>query len=415
MRIVKYASFIILSIIIWTVFIAFGVNNGFLLTSFASKDKPKAFIEAVKDKIDEESVGNLAMVLIEDGQIVENYFYSIDQAVNENTVFPLASISKWVTSWGVMKLVEECKIDLDKPIDSYLTRWHLPESKFDNKKVTVRRLLSHTAGLVDDLGYAGFPMDAQIQTIEESLTKASDAPWSEGVARVGMEPGTQFMYSGAAYTILQLLIEEISGQSFQTYMTETVLKPLKMERSTFVLSEKPEIELAQLFLEDGSMREAKKFTALAAASLFSSTADLSKFLMANIYENPVLSQKTIALMVKPEAFTNGIGIYGMGPDLYSQNDDESTIIGHDGSGETLNTTARIDLKSRSGIIVLETGHYDLASSIADEWVYWKAGIADRVVIERNIPYLITLVIMGYLFIIICSVVLIRKSKLQNVS
>ena len=68
-----------------------------------------------------------------------------------------------------MKLVEQGQLDLDKPIDDYLTRWHLPESEFDNRKVTIRRLLSHSAGLVDDLGYNGFGPIETIQTLEESL------------------------------------------------------------------------------------------------------------------------------------------------------------------------------------------------------------------------------------------------------
>ena len=119
----------------------------------------------------------------------------------------MASVSKWVTSFGIMKLVENEKLDLDKPIEDYLTRWKLPKNEFDNSKVTIRRLLSHSSGLVDGLGYQGFAPNEKVQTIEQSLNKASDRLYSEGVAKVGFEPGSKFMYSGAGYTILQLIIE----------------------------------------------------------------------------------------------------------------------------------------------------------------------------------------------------------------
>ncbi|WP_026449620.1 serine hydrolase domain-containing protein [Aequorivita capsosiphonis] len=416
MRTFKYIAFITLAILIWTAFIGYGFINGFLLKPITSENTSEAFIEASKEKIENEFVGNFAMTLIENGKISKNFFYSIDKPINENTVFPVASISKWITSFGVLKLVEQGKLDLDKPVDDYLTRWHLPKSEFDNKKVTVRKLLSHSSGLVDDLGYNGFAPNVTVQTIEESLTKASDAEGSDGVAIVGYEPGSEYRYSGAAYTILQLLIEEISGQSFQEYMTRVVFEPLKMENSTFVLSEKPNLQLAETYKDDGTTRQMNKFTALAAASLFTSTADLSKFLQANISDNPVLSKENIAAMSKPETFINKIGVYGLGPHLYSQNDQKSNIVGHDGSGNNaINTAARIDLQSKDGIIILETGNWDIASGLSDEWVFWKAGIGDYVVMQRNKPYVLTLLIIGYLIIIFLSIIIIRKKVKRPIS
>lgn len=411
MKILKRITLILVPILIWTSFIAYGFMDGFLLRPITANNTPEAFIEATKEKLNQQFVGNFAMTLIEDGKVAKNFFYSIDKPVTENTVFPVASISKWVTSFGVLKLVEQGKIALDKPIDDYLTRWHLPESEFDNSKVTVRKLLSHSSGLIDDLGYNGFLPNEPLQTIEESLTKASDTDYSEGVAVVGYNPGSKYMYSGAGYTILQLLIEEITGQSFQDYMTQAVFEPLKMENSTFVLSEKHNIKLAQIFKDDGTTRPMNKFTALAAASLFTTTADLAKFIEANITNNPVLSKETITKMSTPETFINNIGVYGLGPHLYSQNDKNSNIIGHDGSGNNaINTAARIDLKSKNGIIILETGNHNVASNLADEWMFWKAGIADYVVMHRNIPYLLTLLITGYLIILVSLFFYLKKNK-----
>ena len=388
--------------------------NGFILKPITSESSSEAFIEAAKEKIDTEFVGNFAMVLIEDGKVSKDYFYAVDQPINENTSFPVASVSKWVTSFGIMKLVAQGKLDLDTTVDDYLTRWHLPESEFDNKKVTIRRLLSHSSGLVDDLGYEGFTVDERVQTIEESLTKAADAPYSDGVAIVGYEPGSQYMYSGAAYTLLQLVIEEVSGKYFQNYMTEAVFEPLQMHNSTFVPTDNPSLQVASIYKDDGTIRLANTFTALAAASLFTSTADMSKFLIANVSNYELLSEETITQMTTPQTFINKMGVYGLGPHLYSQNDQESKIIGHDGSGNNaLNTAARIDLLSKDGIIIFETGNHNIASNMADEWVFWKAGVADYVVMQRNKSYVLTLLFIGYVVIIGASIFIIRKRRKKH--
>jgi CubicO group peptidase (beta-lactamase class C family) len=412
MKTFKQISLIIVSIVIWAVFLFYGATNGFILRSISSNNSPEAFIKATKEKIDNEFVGNLAMVLVEDGQVAGKYFHSIDSEVDENTVFLMASVSKWVTSWGILALVDHGKLDLDRPVDDYLTRWHLPESEFNNRKVTVRRLLSHTSGFDDDLGYDGFGPDEYVQTLEESLTNASDGYYEEAKAKVGYEPGSQYMYSGAGYTLLQLLIEEVSGQSFQEYMTTAIFEPLEMTSSTFVLSAKPDLNLATFYDQDGSISKPVTFTALAAASLYTSAADLTKFLIANISQNNVLSLEAINQMSQPESFINNTPVYGLGPHLYSQGNEGSNVIGHDGSGGTprVNTAARVDLVSKNGIIIMEMGSPNIASNMADEWLFEKAGIADFVVITRNMNYLISLFAIGVVVIVILAVFIIRKRK-----
>ena len=395
MKILKRSMMSLLILLIWTALIAYGTIEGFLLRPLAEKGSSVAFMNAVEEYVQAEFVGNFALALIEDGEISTQFFHSEDRPISENSIFPVASISKWVTAFGVFKLVEQGKLSLDQPIDQYLTRWQLPESEYDHQKVTIRRLLSHSSGLVDDLGYAGFAQNEPVQTLEASLTKASDAPYSEGIARIGYEPGSAYMYSGAGYTILQLIIEEVTQQSFQDYMDQEVFKPLRMTHSSFELSS----SMIPIYKDDGTIRPPKKFTALAAAGLTTSTADLSKFLLAHISAKGVLSSKTIQQMSQAETFINETPIYGLGPHLYSQNDPHSWVIGHDGSGNNaINTAARIDLKSQSGIIILETGHHTMASSLADEWLFWKTGVADYVVITRNKSYLLSLLIVGYILL-----------------
>lgn len=410
MNYLKPILLVFISLVIWTTIIGYGFIGGFLLRPLTSDDSPESFVKAAKERIAEEYVGNLALVLIENGEVSADYYFGVDQTIDENSVFLVASVSKWVTSFGIMKLVEEGELDLDAPIEDYLTRWYLPESEYDHSKVTIRRLLSHSSGLVDDLGYGGFGPGEVVQTLEESLTSAADGYYPEAAAIIGYEPGSRYMYSGAGYTILQMIIEEVRGQGFQEYMMETVFEPLGMSSSTFVVSAKPDLPIVRMYTSDGEIAQAPKFTALAAASLYTSPKDLAIFLKANVSENPVLSEASLAKMSEAQTFINELGVYGLGPHLYSQNDPNSLVIGHDGSGgePDINTAARIDLVSKSGVIVLETGNHDIASGIADEWLFWKAGIADYVVMMRNKNYLLTLLIFGYVLIIGLSLVIIRK-------
>ena len=128
-----------------------------------------------------------------------------------------------------------------------------------------------------------------------------------------------------------------------------------------------------------------------------------------ISTNSVIKAATITKMIEPEAFRNGIGVFGLGPHLYGQNDKNSIIIGHDGASgrPVINTAARNDLKSKNGIIVLEMGSHDLASTMADEWIFWKAGIADYVVMQRNIQMLSTILTIGYVLIVGLSIFYIK--------
>ena len=415
MKKLKRTALVIAIILVWTLFVGLGFTNGYLLFSLDSSHSTQGFIAAVKAQAEKQYIGNLGMALIEGGEVAETFFLGQDgEVINAQSSFPVASISKWVTAAGVLKLVEQGTLELDRPVEDYLTRWHLPESKFNNKEVTVSRLLSHSAGLDDDLGYGGFVAGEQIQTLEESLTSAADGYYDGAKARVGYEPGSQFMYSGASYTLLQLLIEEVTGLDFNDYMASEIFEPLGMTHSSFVLDEVKDKSLVTVYKTNGEARPMKRFTAQAAASLMTSIGDLSKFMMALTSTEELLSTEVVRMMHKPASFRNDFPWYGLGPRLYSTNVGEVRIAGHDGSGNNaINTAARYDTRNHDGIIILETGHPNFASDIADEWLFWQAGIADRVVMERNMPYLGALLVGGYLFIIISAILFFRRSKAKT--
>ncbi|HEX2594405.1 MAG TPA: serine hydrolase domain-containing protein [Rhizomicrobium sp.] len=386
-RILLVAFVTVLALAAWTGLWATGVIAGWSHTPIAPRGDTAAFAKAAAAKIDAEHKGVASFALIEKGKVVATHFASTGTPVNDDTLYQVASLSKWVTSWGVMHLVEQGKVDLDKPVDTYLKRWHLPNSGFDNRKVTVRRLLSHTAGLVDGLGYAGFKPGEKVQTVVESLTHTADAsPGRDGYVRVGMEPGSQWKYSGGGYTILQLMIEDVSGEPFNDYMRETVLTPLGMARSTYVLPEGGGMNIAGFYDPEGKPAIHYRFAALAAASLYTSTHDMARFIAANSKGangepagRGVLKPSTLAEMRKPLAYQYGAAIWGMGNILFAENNTGDWIVGHDGDNEpAINTTARVDPSSGDGIVVLESGNDLLASDIGGEWTFWRTGNIDLI-------------------------------------
>ena len=146
----------VVALVVWTAILVAGALEGWWRRPLAPSGDARAFMDAAIAEIDKTRRGNVAFVLIEDGKVFDEHFTSVGQPVDRDTLFQVASMSKWITAWGVMTLVEAGTLDLDAPVSTYLTRWSLPKSEFDNGGVTVRRLLSHTAGLTDGLGYGGF-------------------------------------------------------------------------------------------------------------------------------------------------------------------------------------------------------------------------------------------------------------------
>jgi CubicO group peptidase (beta-lactamase class C family) len=247
-------------------------------------------------------------------------------------------------------------------------------------------LLSHTAGLTDGLGYGGFKPGEAVQSLPDSLTRASDAsPGADGRTRVGQAPGAAWAYSGGGYTLLQLLIEDVTGETFEAFMQSAVFQPLGMTRSSFVVEEDAP-NLAEFFDANGGRAIHYRFTALAAASLYTSVGDLAKLVQAHREPPPgFLSAASLQRMRQPEASQFGVPIWGLGAILYAPTAKGGYVIGHDGSNApAINTALRFDPESGDGIVVLATGNAALATELGGEWVFWRTGKVDLLDVLRGI-------------------------------
>lgn len=326
------------------------------------------------------TVPGAAVAVIRNGEIAVSKGYGFADvenrvAVTPATGFNVGSISKTVAAWGVMTLVEQGELELDAPVSRYLTRWQLPESEFDEDGVTIRRLLSHTAGLSLH-GYPGFGPDDALPTMEESLSGATNG--SGGVELV-MEPGTQWRYSGGGYTLAQLIVEEVTGRSFADYLREAVLRPLGMADSDFHLSEELMAKSSLAYDERGVPTPNPRFTAQAAAGLHTTVEDLATFAAAALTADDgrmpgrdVLSAETVDLMLSPAPASDGS--YGLGYAV-SLTSLGYQGRGHGGSNRGWQAYFKIVPETGDGIVVLTNASRGsgLHQALVRAWDGWLAG------------------------------------------
>lgn len=236
-------------------------------------------------------------------------------ALDTNTLFQAASISKPITAIGVLKLVEDGKLDLDTDVNTYLKSWQIPDSDLtDSQKVTLRLLLTHTAG-VNVHGFAGYEINPNLSTVDVLNGKGNSD--SIQVVRI---PGTEWTYSGGGYVIIQQIIEDVTGEPFDVYMDREILPALNMSRSTFAqpLPEELHSNTSLAYRSDMSVNEHgwNTYPEIAPAGLWTTPRDLaSYFLEINaIYTDRktdgVLSPESLDEMLTPR-----LGDWGLGPAL----------------------------------------------------------------------------------------------------
>ena len=220
-------------------------------------------------------------------------------AAGYHTVFQVASLSKPVTALGVMLLVEEGRLDLDRPIWDYVRGWRLPPSEHDSGRVTARLLLGHRAG-VGIHGYPGYEPERPLPSLLDSLDGDNGGA---GAVTLVAEPDTTTLYSSGGYAILQLAIEQITGEPFAGYMQRRVLGPLGMTHSSF--DPPMDLESASGHGWWGDRLPAYRFREQAASGLYATAGDVGRFL--TVLSSPAaqravgVSATAIETMLRPAA------------------------------------------------------------------------------------------------------------------
>lgn len=286
----------------------------FIITSTCAHPESKVNFDSLFLELDnvvpailkEHGAPGAAIGFVDGSEIVGYRFYGFadikkQTLFNQNTMFNAGSISKVATGWAVMQLVQDGKVDLDKPINNYLKRWKIPESKFDSQLVTLRNVMSHTSGLsVGPVGGWDKPTD---KSIVDFLNGDNNAA---GDVKLIIEPNTQFLYSGGGYAVIQLLIEDVSEQPFNDFMINNVFLPLGMTSTTFEVNEELMRLSATPYDQEGNETSMLYFAATAAAGMHTTTHDLTLFSSALLKDEKgsfigqkLLKQKWISELMKP--------------------------------------------------------------------------------------------------------------------
>jgi CubicO group peptidase (beta-lactamase class C family) len=398
----------LVGMLVWSAVVGYGVLAGWWHRGLAPTGDTPAFMAAVRTLVSSEPHGDVAIALITSGQVAGEFYTGAAGAVNRETVFPVASMSKWVTAVGVMQLVREGKIDLDAPVARYLTRWTLPAGQFDTSGVTTRRLLSHTAGLTDGLGFGDYRLDEQLPTLEESLRAPRASSGQPTAIAVGHEPGSRWQYSGGGYLIVQLLVEEVSKQPFATFMRESVFVPLHLSCSS--VERTTSANVAEAYDASGQAAPAYHYAAAGATGVSTCVGDMVRWVQAHVRSSPAapLDADLQRRMREPHGKQFGADIWGLGTMLYAPTTTGAFVFGHDGNNDpAINAAVRINPDNGDAIIVLTSGGRLIATRLASEWTYWQTGGPDFLVIGTALREAVLPLLAGWAAVIAAAVIYLR--------
>jgi CubicO group peptidase (beta-lactamase class C family) len=271
--------------------------------------------------------------------------------VDERTMFEACSMSKPVFAYLVLKLVEQGKLDLDKPLYDYLSEKFICDDDNYPNQITARMILSHTSGL-------------------PNWRKGSEE--NESPLPIYFKPGTKFNYSGEGIYYLQRVVEHITNESLESFAKRILFDRLGLESTSFVWTEKLNSQIATGHNSEGNCNERKKYLhGNAAYTLYTTSDEYAKLIIEIMKPGNQKDYSLSDLMIK-EMLTHQVrvdtrevidrpgrnlglqGFRGLGWAI------DSTITGdivyHSGSNQTgFRCYSQFSPKNGSGIVIMTNG------------------------------------------------------------
>lgn len=325
----------------------------------------------------------VSVAVVNDGKIEWAKGYGVVEAgskmpVTPETLFQTGSISKPVAAVAALQLVEKKRLNLDEDVNLKLKSWKVPENEFTkDKKVTVRGLLTHSAGL-PFMPYDGYAPGVKPPTLVQSLD--GEKPANSPPVRVGFVPGSRERYSNGGYATLQQLLLDATGKSFVDLTRENIFRKLGMTRTTYQspLPRNLSATAASGHRGDGSVLLGKwhAYPEMAAASLWSTPSDLARFVveLQNSYagkSSRILSPETTRAMMTRQLPDLPASEVGLG--IFLKGSPEPFRFSHNGSTEGFCAIMAGFLKTGQGAAVMTNSDDDgeltleILRSIAKEY------------------------------------------------
>lgn len=316
--------------------------------AFAGKRTPAApaFAAVIEREVpaimQEANIKGVAIGLIVHGELAYAKGFGFadhagTRAVTPDTVFVAASLSKPIAAWVTERLVRDGKVALDQSVADIVTPWPLAASKFDQRAITFRHLLSHTAGTTLG-GYQGWLDYAELPTLEESLAGKTNG---RGAVELSAPAGAKFNYSGGGYTLMQLAIERRTGRKYVDLAQELLFQPLGMKHTSVAMTPALLADAAQGHGDDGSPVPMRYYAEQAPSTLTTTLSDFALWMRASMdaakgERDSLLSRAAItemyttAKLSEPRAPQEAV--YGLGHFIEPQ-PDSTTAVGHDGRNQ----------------------------------------------------------------------------------
>jgi CubicO group peptidase (beta-lactamase class C family) len=237
-----------------------------------------------------------------------------DRQITPSTLFQAGSISKPVFALGVMRLVQEGRLSLDEDVNCYLHTWQIPMNEGWQPKITLRQLLSHSAGLTVH-GFPGYQVSEPLPDVAQILN--GESPANTARVEVNILPGLQSRYSGGGITVAQLVLVDFLKKPFPQIMREIVFEPLALANSTYEqsLPQRWAKRTATAHPGKGIPLKGKHhlYPEMAAAGLWTTATDLAKVgveLLQVLHQKKapaLLTKETIEMMLHPQLEDQKIG------------------------------------------------------------------------------------------------------------
>ena len=281
-----------------------------------SKADFETFLDAlIPSQLRNRNIAGAVVSVVKDGQVLfqKGYGYADFEAkkpvLADQTLFRPGSISKLFTATAVMQLVEQGKLDLDYDVNDYLD-FAIPKTYAE--PVTLRQLLTHTAGFEDTLKNLFVAHESDVKPLRTYLL-------NEMPARI-FPPGKIPSYSNYGFTLAGYIVERVSGEKFERYIDNHILKPLRMTNSTFDQPLPPQLapNMSNGYLNASKKPRHFEFVQAAPAGALSTTAaDMTRFMLAFLQDGTldgatILKPETIRQMetrqFELQPMINGLGI-----------------------------------------------------------------------------------------------------------
>jgi len=331
------------------------IENGLLSAVVIKGQPPQAM--TIADRMAHHKVPGVSVAFFDHGQILWARGYGLadvaaKKPVTPDTLFQAASISKPVSALAALRLVQDGKLTLDEDVNVKLRTWKVPENAFTaHEKVTIRRILSHSAGLTVH-GFPGYASDEPVPTAVQILN--GEKPANTDPIRVDVVPGTLWRYSGGGFVVLQTLLSDVTGKPFPQIMSELVLRPAGMTHGTYEqpLPKNRAPEAATPYRSNGDPVKGGSHTypEMAPAGLWTTPSDLARVAMEVQAEYAGKSSKILSQDMARQMLTHQIGTWGLGFGLESAGD--KPRFGHGGANEGFRCNIETYTDSGQGFAVM---------------------------------------------------------------